>query len=942
MIAHYISGTHWDREWYRPFEEYRLLLVQLVDELLEIMEEDGEFRYFQFDGQTCMLEDYLDIRPENRERLGALIRDGRILIGPWFTMPDLFCPDGESLVRNLQFGRRIAREWGTDPMPVGFICDMFGHPSQMPQIFAGFGIRDIVMGRGTNESTTDMYFEWLAPDGTRALTFKLQDKIGYGAFAHPRAILEGESQAALQDLDGYAQFAGELADAAHDPDHVKKVREDWGRQSLGTYVNGETQRANLPVIAVMDTMDHIMPAEDVGRYLRLIHESAPGVAAHHSTLPQFFADIRSQSEDTELQKRRGEQREPSRDKCGYLYLIPNCVSARVRLKLAGDAAAGLLQRWSEPLLALAESKSEDIGKMRPFLDRAWKLVLTNHAHDSVCGCSIDQVHRDMMNRFEQAQVLGEQLRHQAFAALTVDCRELAQEKDDFTLTLFNPAFTPVEESVIFDIDLPTDYPASFHEGFRSQEVKSFVLEDAEGNTVPYQRLRVTPVMNERSRVAKHCFISDGPFARYTVAANLSLPACGYTSLRVRPAERPVRVMGSLRTGPVAAENEHLAISVANNGSLTLTDKRTGEIYSDLLTFEDRSEIGDGWFHGESVNDAPALSSATGAQVRVLHDGPEIVTFRIEVTLAVPKRYNWHAEAPVEETVPLRIRSDVSLRRGARVVDVATTIDNVAEDHRLQLLLPSDAADAQTYVAHTAFDLVTRPIALDTATSDWQEAEIVEKPFESMQAVGQGSRGLAFLSGGGLHEGGVRDDRRRTMQVTLLRSFRRTVGTEGEKDGLEPGTITCRYAIMPYAGNLPAATALRETMRLQTGLLARQTGKRPSGYPPLTGSDRHTLSFIEQEGDLILSSLKPAENESGTLILRLWNPADTDGTSTLRFHRPVRDAAILRLDEEPCADAADLKIDSQSVTLLAAAHRIVTLSVKLADSGGEMASARSGQ
>ena len=124
--GHYISGTHWDREWYRPLPEFRLLLVKLLDELLDLMERNPDFRYFQLDGQTCVLEDYLEIRPENRDRLTKLIADGRILIGPWFTMPDLFCVGDEALVRNLLLGQRISREWGVKPMPVGFVCDMIG------------------------------------------------------------------------------------------------------------------------------------------------------------------------------------------------------------------------------------------------------------------------------------------------------------------------------------------------------------------------------------------------------------------------------------------------------------------------------------------------------------------------------------------------------------------------------------------------------------------------------------------------------------------------------------------------------------------------------------------------------------------------------------------------------------------------------------------------
>lgn len=167
FTAHYLSGTHWDREWYRPLQEFRLLLVELIDELLDLMEGSADFKYFHLDGQTCVLQDYVEICPENRGRLARLIRQGRILIGPWFTMPDLFCVGDETLVRNLLLGRTISREWGVEPMPVGFTCDMFGHPSQMPQIFAGFGYRYCVVGRGTNEHTTPMFFQWQAPDGSR-------------------------------------------------------------------------------------------------------------------------------------------------------------------------------------------------------------------------------------------------------------------------------------------------------------------------------------------------------------------------------------------------------------------------------------------------------------------------------------------------------------------------------------------------------------------------------------------------------------------------------------------------------------------------------------------------------------------------------------------------------------------------------------------------------
>ncbi|MCS7048660.1 MAG: glycosyl hydrolase-related protein [Verrucomicrobiae bacterium] len=922
--AHYISGTHWDREWYRPFQEYRLLLVKLVDELLELMETRPEFRFFQLDGQTCVLDDYLEIRPENRARLAALIRARRILIGPWFTMPDLFCVGDEALIRNLLLGQRICREWDTTLMPVGFICDMFGHPSQMPQLFAGFGLRDVVLGRGTNEHTTPMFFEWESPDGTAAFVDKLQDRQGYGAFALPRAILENPDSEAGRQIRGYAEYKRALAEADGQPDKVRAAQETWVRQLLAEYIEHETARCNGQTIAVMDSMDHNPPAADVARYLQRIREACPNVVPQHSNLPAFFDEARRTAGP--LPRRRGELREPSRERCPYLWLIPNCVSARVRLKQANDACQNLLEKWVEPLVALAEIHGQHPIPWRNYLRVAWKSVLLNHAHDSICGCSIDQVHRDMQARFDAARVLGEQLRAQAIGALTAQCAELGRGPHEFTLMLINPLPFERDEVVTFDVDLPPDYPAEFRDGFHTQTLKAFVLEDEAGRELPYQRLGMIPLTNERSRFAQFCFISDGPFTRYTVAARVTLPALGFTAWRVRPAQHAVRAWGSLRTGPTAAENEWLGIAIEPNGTLTLADKTTGEVYTGLLTFEDRSEVGDGWFHGHSLNDEVVLSSASPAQVAVVHEGPELVAFRVTHRLRLPVRYDPVHERPGTERRDLEISSVITLRRGARVVEVETTVDNQIEDHRLRVLFPTDATSAQTYLAHTPFDFVERPIALDGATATWQEADIAEKPFLGVQAVGAGRRGLAFVSPGGLHEGGVVDDQRRTMQVTLVRSFRKTVGTGGETDGLELGRLTYRFALMPFAGELDRAAVLREWARLQAGVFARQSGTRSSGFPPLAGTEPTKQQFLVAEtGALAVSAIKPPEDGPG-MIVRLWNPTDKPQRETLRFWRVPKRAYYVMLSEEPLSKPVPEQRGA-TVTVTAEPHAIVTVRVE---------------
>jgi len=900
--AHYISGTHWDREWYRPFQEYRLLLVELLDQLLDQMEHNPKFKHFHLDGQTCVLADYVEVRPENRERLARLIRQGRILIGPWYTMPDLFCVGDEALIRNLITGRRIAREWGVEPMPVAYTCDMFGHPSQMPQIYRGFDLPHCVLGRGTNEHNTPPYFRWQAPDGSDVFCFKLQDKMGYGPFFEVRKLLE--------NYEGLPVTPEALAEA---------------KANLREYLDHEASRANSSVLCLMDALDHTLPAADISRYLDMIREIRPDFRPQNSALPDFFRQAEASARKVPV--RRGELRDPSRDACGYLWLIPNCVSARARIKLANDKVQNLLGFRTEPLMALALAEKVQTPPKR-LLQIAWEKVLLNHAHDSICGCSIDQVHRDNLHRFEQASLLAEQLQHKTFAALTRRCADPATGKDEFSITLFNPLPQPRREVTSFDIDLPADYPYTFKEGFRSQMVKSFTLTGPDGKDIPYQRLGFVAKANERSHLAKPYFGSNGPFTRYTVSAELELPAMGFTTLVVKPAQNAVRTSGTLRTGPNSATNKHMAIQIEANGTLTLTDLSTGAVYRDLLTFEDRSEIGDGWFHSHAVNDEITLSTANAAETAVAHDGPLAVTFRVSLTLQVPTCYDRGKEAPSPARTGLRIHNLITLRKDADRLDIETTVENTAKDHRLRVLLPTDARQAKTWLAHHPFDIVERPIAIDAKTATWQEMELYEKPFLGLQAVGDSRRGLAFISAGGLHEGGVMDDARRTMHITLLRAFHYTVNTEGESDGQEQGTLTYRYALQPFHGKFPTRAALGHLARLQSGILTRQTGPRPSGYPMMQGREKAEQSYLKQEkGSLIFSAMKPAES-GHEIVVRFWNPAGVTATETLTFRRTVAGARYLNLAEEKTPAGARPTAKGKHVRLSAPPHGMVTLGITL--------------
>ena len=144
---HLVSHTHWDREWYLTFQQFRLRLVHLVDGLLDLLDSNPDYRYFMLDGQTIVLDDYLFMRPEKADIIRAHVRSGRMLIGPWHVLPDEFLVSPEATIRNLLQGDRTARQFGPKMM-VGYLPDPFGHVGQMPQILRGFGIETAAFRRG--------------------------------------------------------------------------------------------------------------------------------------------------------------------------------------------------------------------------------------------------------------------------------------------------------------------------------------------------------------------------------------------------------------------------------------------------------------------------------------------------------------------------------------------------------------------------------------------------------------------------------------------------------------------------------------------------------------------------------------------------------------------------------------------------------------------------
>jgi alpha-mannosidase len=347
-----VPHTHWDREWYLPFEQFRLRLGSVVDGVLDTLEQDESFTSFTLDGQAIVLEDYVEVRPENEERLRALLAAGRLEVGPSYVLPDEILVGGEPLVRNLLLGRRVCARFGVEPSGAGYLPDSFGHPAQLPQILAGFGIRTFLFSRGLGDELDDVgvVFRWRAGP---AEVVACQLLPGYGNFAHVTWEHDAE-QRVRAIVDGF----GEL---------VRRT----GQDEI-VLANGSDHLPVEPEVSeILTELERTFGATfRIGRFDE--HVPAPdGLPVHEGELV-----------GSRLQN-----------------MLRGVNSARIYLKQANERAERRL--LSIETAAALRTLRENAPYPAADLRLAWRDLLRNHPHDSICGCSCDEVHRDMMVRYEQ-------------------------------------------------------------------------------------------------------------------------------------------------------------------------------------------------------------------------------------------------------------------------------------------------------------------------------------------------------------------------------------------------------------------------------------------------------------------------------------------------------------------------------------------------------------
>ncbi|MGH7778365.1 MAG: glycoside hydrolase family 38 C-terminal domain-containing protein [Candidatus Binataceae bacterium] len=799
---YFVVHTHWDREWYQPFQQMRARLVAMADRMIPLVE-SGEIPFFHFDGQTIVIDDYLEVRPAMAPRLRALIRAGKIQVGPWYVLADSFLVSGESLIRNLEIGLETARRFGR-PLDVGYLPDQFGHIAQLPQILAGFGFRTAVLWRGVGADVAANRFTWEAPDGSALTTVYLP---------------YGYSNGANFPLGSAAAFLARANDI------VARERKFAGGGS----------------ILVMTGTDHAEPDPRLAARIREARETSD-LGFELGPL-EGFVNRADALAPNGLARHRGELRSPLR-----AHLLPGVTSARTWIKQRDFANCYALERLADPLAALA-STLEVTSSHLEFLDLAWRLELQNHPHDSICGCSVDQVHTDMRYRFDQAAMIAENVVRAAGA-------EILERGDTpgAAIAVFNPTFTR-QGLVTGEIELP-DPAASYvaratsgaaipiaiditraarafkieqrasefkpivaalsHPTLMGRTVNSYELKQSDSGRIELaltmSRAATSELDLEEFRRAIRTQIPDDAtiqihatnLARCAiafVADNLSQAGFSFYKLE-RDAAPP-----ALELAPREwIENEFYRVRPASNG-VEIEDLKNERVLA--LHFEDDGDRGDE-YNFDPVPGAPTIAAPAKISSRVVEDS--LTRKRIAITLeyAIPAGLTPGRSARESKPEPLGIELHATLYPGLERIDFDTRVNNRSRDHRLRAALSTPVVAAES-VHDTSFGILRR--ALAHAESAGVEDFYPTVPHRTFTAVESAEYSAALISRG-IYEAEVRaESTGSAILLTLIRAVgwlsrsdlatrRGGAGPELETPGAqELGEHRFEFALATARGNL---------------------------------------------------------------------------------------------------------------------------------------------
>lgn len=882
-----ISHTHWDREWYRPFENFRMRLCDLINNLFDIIEQYPDY-IFHLDAQTVVLEDYLEIFPENREKLQKYIKNGNILVGPWYLQNDFFLTSGEATVRNLLKGTRLAKSFGRCA-DAGYAPDQFGNISQLPQILRGFGVDNFIFGRGFNPYAVNekgekylrpipSEFIWRGADGSEVLAVHMR-------------YWYNNAQRFSADIDK----AQEL---------VKAVEDSF---------EGVTAS---PYILLMNGVDHLEAQEDLLPILDELNKREINGEIKQISLSDYINSVKGYVEQNgvKLEEFAGELRHG-----GDGSLLQGTLSSRHYLKVQNVLTQNLLENRIEPIYSMLHAAGFKGIYPQNYLHYMWKTLLQNHPHDSICGCSRDEVHSHMEDRYARVNEVGSELLTAALDIAAYHNGVAVDNKDAYSVVVANTTGNTV--SGVAQVLL------SFH---GDENVNNFTITDAFGRNVEF-------VAVEKFREKRDIFSAINlPGSIMVDTYRLYIPIkdmlpFSFRGFKAVKAEGKLTVTENTPCADARLENENLIVEVSQEGRVDITCKQSGRKLEDCLYLEDTADKGDAYVFG-SAGDTPISSKRFKSTVKMLENNPLVSRCSISFDMKLPERYDFEKDARSRKTANVSCELILTLEAFSKRVNIEYKIDNKASDHRLRMFVKTDTA-ADSFIADIPFDIINRrdddinPMMVDNS-----------HPNTSFAAIESDIGAVAVFTEGAHECSKIGKD---TLAFTLVRAT--GVITKGSGKQWQCPENQCirrlsgRMAIFLY-DSFEGTSLSNASVEFRNPLIAHAmpsdnkkfTGGRPAVQGTLVSEifyreDKNADARMPQETVLccsnkavVVTAFKLAE-DGGGLIVRLFNSSASGLETTVKINGDIYEC---NLNEE-----ISQKLGVNEITINMGGKQLVTLYIK---------------
>jgi alpha-mannosidase len=859
--------SHWDREWVMTQGQFQVRLLHLMETLLQLQHHSPHYR-FLMDGQLVMLEDYLAIKPERRDEIIALLRANRLVVGPWYVLADLFLPNGESLIRNLLLGMQGTRKLGGTPMAVGYIPDSFGSIGTLPMLLNGFAIPFASFGRGRPSRKEDFpttEIIWVSADGSRVLA--ANHGYGNGLFlSYPDIWTDITREASLH------------------PDPAT-VMEAFVRAA-------QTQREEsaADVLYFSVGVDHMEPRESLLAIVAYINTHQDQYELVFGTPEDYLQAVAAQRPP--LVTYQGEMRGSSAQPMDLVGTL----SSRMYLKQLNDQSEILLQRVLEPVCTITSALTTT-AYPTALLHTLWCSLIMNHPHDSICGCSIDQVHRSMVTRYQEFLQTASYLLKDQLHTLLAHLDLTPPQPDAIALVVINPLGPSRTGPVQGLVRVPKRFKATHYR-----------LIDGQGQTVPatitavaekQKDLESVYMTNEQlASVLSKAARPDQPDEDVFTVLQVSfvarqVAAMGYTTWWVLPGEEPIIHQPEVWGDTQGMENAEIAVRFHPNGTFDLTDKRNGASYRNLNLFVDREDAGDAYDHHTLTVPQPYDSRKQLGVWQLIEQSAHRSTARITLSWPLPACLEEGHRSRQQRVLPLTV--NLTLHAGVPRVDVQLDLENTCQDHCLRVAVASLPQGTRVW-AYDHFSVLERP--LSEAGHEWRDS-----PFQEFVDMTNGVHGLCVSTKGLPAYEAINSPEGVSLWLTLLRAVGR-LGPAAGADYAVPeaqclGTHHFEYTLIPHAGDWQQGRCIELAQSYRSPLLVEADVPHAGSLPV---QQSYATLLTTENAPLLFSALKQAE-DGGASILRIWNPT-REQMAHLQTAQPSQPVTLTTLDECPVQEQID--------------------------------------